>query len=148
MKLFVVVILALVAQNYANYLDSSEEDSRQSRNRNAQREINELLMSSGMESSTHWQSAAASLPEASSFKSKVTHRIKNSSDLSGMSQLKENLYKLANEKLEKCMKPNGRELDRHCVGRATGQVMQLIASAENASRHTVHGGHRRQQDNY
>ncbi|XP_037816624.1 uncharacterized protein LOC119607003 [Lucilia sericata] len=127
MKLFVILILALAAQGYANYLDSSEEDSRQS----------------SFSHHYQWQSSVASLPGASSFKTKVTHRIKNSDVLSDMAHLKTRLFKLAEEKLEKCLKPNGRELDKHCVGRATGQVMQLIASAENSERHTANSAHRR-----
>lgn len=38
---------------------------------------------------------------------------------------------MANEKLEECKKPNRHELDKHCVGRITGKMMQMIASAEN-----------------
>ncbi|XP_023304586.2 uncharacterized protein LOC111686465 [Lucilia cuprina] len=124
MKLFVILILALAAQGYANYLDSSEESTSHHRH-------------------YQWQSSVASLPGASSFKTKVTHRIKNSDVLSDMADLKTKLFKLAEEKLEKCVKPNGRELDRHCVGRTTGLVMQLIASAENSERHTANSSHRR-----
>lgn len=121
------------ARSYSNWDSSEESQSMQSRNYNVQKELNDLLEASTVESSSNWQSSAAALPDASSFKSKVTRRINNSAMLAGEKRLQQKLYKVAEEKLEKCKKPNGQELDKHCVGRTTGQVMQLIGAVENAS---------------
>lgn len=107
------------------------------RNFNAQKELKELLEASAVESSANWQSSAAALPEANSFKLKVTRRINNSAMLAGEKQLQQKIYKVAQDKLEKCKKPNGQELDKHCVGRATGQIMQLIGAVENGGQRAV-----------
>lgn len=73
------------------------------------------------------------MPEASWFITKVTQRLNNSRVLSGMSNLKNKLFKLADEKLEKCKHAYG--LDRNCLGHASGHIMQLISAVENRSSH-------------
>lgn len=49
---------------------------------------------------------------------------------------------MADQKLEKCKTPSGDELDRHCVGRITGQMMQLIAAVENVNHQPMVHNHR------
>ncbi|KAM7350574.1 uncharacterized protein ACRADG_009137 [Cochliomyia hominivorax] len=117
MKLFLLVILALVIQGFASSsYESSEED-------------NEYLRPY----SSHWDCSACSLHGAKAFKSKVTKRIRNSDVLSDLPQVQKKLFDMANEKLEECKKPHAHELDKHCVGRITGKMMQMIAHAENNS---------------
>lgn len=115
------------------------------RNYDTQRQLEELLQSAAVETSSHWQSSASALPQANSYKTKVAQRIHGSESLSNKTHLKQKLFKLADEKLENCKKPNGQELDRQCVGRTTGQIMQLIAAVENVSRQTPNGSNRRSQ---
>jgi len=71
------------------------------------------------------------------FHTKISHRLQESQQLSDQPDIKRKIQKLADDKFNAC-KFNGAEnkgkADRHCVGRATGQIMQLIAAFENGSR--------------
>ncbi|KAM7345341.1 uncharacterized protein ACRADG_011683 [Cochliomyia hominivorax] len=138
MKLIVFIfVMTIVVQIYAGSysFDSSEYNSREHSNQSVERELNQLLTSAASGSPSPWQSSAASRPEASWFKTKITQRLNKSSTLSGMTHLKEKLFRMADEKLDKCQNYNTQQLDRNCMGRASGHIMQLIAAVENTETH-------------
>lgn len=78
-----------------------------------------------------WRSAASRLPQSQWFKQKIRQRLAGSNAFAANSEMRRKLIDFADQKLEKCKSPSGLELDRHCVGRATGQIMQLIGAVEN-----------------
>lgn len=130
------VLFQCYARTYQQ--NTSEEDSSQIDLQDTQKVWN-ILAEAG------WQSFASSMAGAMPYKMKVTNRLQHSEALSTMPHMQEKLLKLADEKLERCMKTTSNELDRHCVGRATGQMMQLIAAVENSSPNTSYTGRRKQR---
>ena len=67
---------------------------------------------------------------------RILNRLEESQRLTEQPDIKRKMKKLADDKFNAC-KFNGVEnkgkADRHCLGRATGQIMQLIAAFKNGS---------------
>ncbi|XP_073832647.1 uncharacterized protein [Musca autumnalis] len=128
MKFFVVALFCLVvAQCYAYRDDSSE-----------------MEVSDDMWKQHFLQSSSRHHDESSvvrSFKKKISQRIAGSETIKNNSEYKDKIIQVAKEKLEKCETPSGDDYDRHCVGRATGQVMQFISSVENNNRRNNNNHH-------
>ncbi|XP_013105819.2 uncharacterized protein LOC106085899 [Stomoxys calcitrans] len=149
MKVVAVLIFALIAQSYAY---SSSYDFEDQRN---QREFDNIepwtkmnRYSSSNSEDYEFKSSASRFPEAQFFKRKVIQRLSNSPAFYNNPQNKQRLIEVADEKLENCKTPSGNGLDRSCLGRAIGQVMQLVASVENADRNSGFRGQRQSSYDY
>uniref|UniRef100_A0A1L8EET4 Putative secreted protein n=1 Tax=Haematobia irritans TaxID=7368 RepID=A0A1L8EET4_HAEIR len=132
MKLFAILVIALVAQSYAYSSFSDFDESSDYDNSNSWSDSNRYPMSDSY--STKFTSSASRLPEAQFYKRKIIQRLAGSHTFSKNPVHKEKLINVADEKLENCKTPSGQKLDKHCLGRAIGQVMQLIATVENNDR--------------
>uniref|UniRef100_A0A1I8NJT9 Uncharacterized protein n=1 Tax=Musca domestica TaxID=7370 RepID=A0A1I8NJT9_MUSDO len=134
MKFFAVAVLVflVVAQSLAEYNYRNSEEMRVS---------DEAWSTSFLQSSSHHQESSV----VRSFKKKISQRLAGSETFSNNPQFKERVIQVAEEKLEKCQTPSGENYDSHCVGRALGQVMQLIGTVENTNKHAGnHYSHGRQ----
>ncbi|XP_037928812.1 uncharacterized protein LOC119681271 [Teleopsis dalmanni] len=153
MKLFAIIFVVAVAScvqvhcnsarrssNRGNDNDSSNESSEENswKNNRDMQDIFAAFRNSNHGSNSEsisWRMTETQFPEAIPFQVKITERLNGSGPLADKPEIKQSILRLANDKLDACKTPSGDKLDRACVGRHLGQMMQMIAAVENSSRH-------------
>ncbi|XP_055849505.1 ras-related protein RabX-like [Episyrphus balteatus] len=75
----------------------------------------------------------ASYPDSAAFDAKIKARLSTSRALSDKPEVRRKITQLAEEKFNQC-KVLTDDRERACLGRVTGQIMQLVSAVENMTR--------------
>ncbi|XP_055903985.1 uncharacterized protein LOC129939843 [Eupeodes corollae] len=94
-------------------------------------------MSNGNENNNEEDDSAlgywASYPDSAAFDAKIKARLSTSKVLGDKPEVRRKITQLAEDKFNQC-KVLTDDRERACLGRVTGQIMQLVSAVENMAR--------------